>query len=218
VASSNRFWSALDVTRRPEFIDYFSFVGSAHKTLYRLDWDGRDLTDREANDSGDGTVPTVSCLDAEIPHSFSQKKHITIFADRNVRTQLYKMLGAEEGVRPHSASGNVDMMSVTAMGMSTDKEEYLQQDIMEVAVSYAMPQSNPRCRMQIVQINPDVSDSVPQDLEMMGEPISVRFEGANVSNFKFTLELDLPAGVYELRAAGEMDDPEPTFFMVVEAE
>lgn len=216
MASSNRFWSSLNIERRPEFITYFSFVGSAHKTLYRLDWDGRDLIERDALDSGDGTVPTASCLNVDIPHSFSQKKHVSVFADRTVRTQLFKMLGAQEGVRPHSASGAVDMSSTTAMGLSTDKEEYFSQDTMEIVVSYAMPQTNPRCRLQIVQINPEVTGPVTQDLDVMGDPISVRFDGVNVSNFKFNLELNLPSGVYELRAAGDMDDPEPTFFMVSE--
>lgn len=216
IEASSRFWSALNTSAQPDSVDYFSFVGSAHKTLYRLDWNGRDFVQRESNDSGDGTVPTASCLNVAIPHSFSRKKHVSLFADRNVRMQLYKMLGAEEGVRPHSASGEVDIASATAMGMSTDKEEYLPQDTMEVAVSYATAQSDPRCRFQIAQVNIDTLENTltEDNMILMGEPISVRFEGANVSNFKFNLELDLPVGMYELQAAADMDDPERIFFMV----
>lgn len=220
IEASKRFWSVLDVVKRPAGIKYFSFVGSAHKTLYRLDWNGRTFVQRETNDSGDGTVPTASCLDVTIPHSFSQKKHVSIFADRDVRTQLFKMLGADEGVRPHSAFGEVDMSSRTAMGMSTDKEEYLTNEMMEVAVSYASVQNNPRCRFQIAQVNPElVNDAMSASLMTpIGDPILVRFEGINVSNFKFNLELDLPAGIYELQAAADMDDPERTFFMVADSQ
>lgn len=220
IDASSRFWSSLNMNAQPESVDYFSFVGSAHKTLYRLDWNGRDFLQRESNDSGDGTVPTASCLNVAIPHSFSRKKHVSVFADRNVRIQLYKMLGAEEGVRPHSASGEVDMMSTTAMGMSTDKEEYLPTDAMEVAVSYATAQTDPRCRFQIAQVNIDTLDNTPtkDNMILMGEPISVRFEGANVSNFKFNLELDLPTGMYELQSSADMDDPERIFFMVSDAD
>lgn len=218
VESANRFWSALNVADKPTSVNYFSFVGSSHKTLYRLDWDGRTLLQRESRDSGDGTVPTVSCLDASIPHSFSQKKHVSIFSDRNVRTQLYKMLGAEADVKPHSAKGEVDMMSTTAMGMSTDKEEYRPQDMMEIAVSYASPQTNPRCNFQIAQVNPDDVDASmsAESMTLMGEPIAARFESANVSNFKFTMAIDLPAGAYELQTSADIDDPERTFFMVAD--
>jgi pimeloyl-ACP methyl ester carboxylesterase len=220
IDASTRFWSALNISARPVSVDYFSFIGSAHKTLYRLDWNGRDLVQRESNDSGDGTVPTASCLNVAIPHSFSRKKHVALFADRDVRVQLYKMLGAEEGIRPHSANGEVNIASTTAMGMSTDKEEYLSQDIMEVAVSYATAQTNPRCRFQLAQVNTDLLDNMAtnENMTLIGEPISVNFDGANVSNFKFNFELDLPAGVYELQASADMDDPERTFFMVSEAD
>lgn len=219
IKAADRFWSALSIKRRPPSVDYFSFVGSAHKTLYRVDWNGVTLVGQESKDSGDGTVPTASCLDAAIAHSFSQKKHVSIFADRNLRTQLFKMLGAEDGVRPHSAAGEVDMSSPTAMGMSTDKEEYLGKDMMEVAVSYASAQNNPRCRFQIAQVNPALADDSmpPHSMTPIGEPFLVRFEGVNVSDFKFNLELDLPAGVYELQAAADMDDPERTFFIVADS-
>lgn len=222
IESANNFWEQLDISKRPGSVSYFSFVGSAQKTLYRLDWNGRELLPQESRDSGDGTVPTASCLDVSIPHAFSQKKHASVFADRNVRMQLYKMLGADSGVQPHSASGQVDIQSTTAMGMSTDREEYASSDTMEIAVSYAMAQNNPRCHFQISQLlipplNDDSSDAInPENTRPMGEPMSVRFEGMNVREFKFNVKVDLPTGFYELQASAEMDDPERTFFMVTE--
>lgn len=217
IESANNFWKQLDISKRPGSVSYFSFVGSAQKTLYRLNWNGRELLSQQSHDSGDGTVPTASGLDISVPHAFSQKKHASVFADRNVRMQLYKMLGADSGVQPHSASGQVDIHSTMAMGMSTDREEYAPGDTMEIAVSYAMPQNNPRCHFQISQLIDDLSDTInPENTQPMGEPMSVRFEGMNVSNFKFNVTVDLSVGVYELQASAEMDDPERTFFMVTE--
>lgn len=218
IDAAKNFWAHLDIAKKPESVDYFSVVGSAHNTLYRLDWDGRTLTQRESKDSGDGTVPTSSCLNATIPHVFSRKKHASVFADRNVRVQLYRMLGAERSIKPHSATGEVSLSSATAMGISTDREEYNTNDTMEVAVSYATPQTNPWCRFQIAQMYFD--DANPGDefapMSPVGEPMSVRFEGVNVTDFKFNMSLDLAPGVYELQTSADIDDPERTFFMVAE--
>ena len=53
-------------------------------------------------------------------------------------------------------------------------------------------------------------------LEMIGEPIDARFDGAELQNFKFSMALDLTPGVYELQCGNQVDDPERSFFVVSE--
>jgi len=217
IEASKRFWSKLDLTKRPDNVRYFSFVGSAHKTLTRLDWTGGDLIDREFSDSGDGTVPISSSLNALIPHSFSQKKHSTIFADRTLRSELFRMLGAPTEVIPHNlaaSSDGADIVDADVIGISTDRETYNPVDSMEVVVSFLMPQTNPKCRFQLVPIDPE-SDAGDM-LESVSDVISVAFRGVAVENFKFSIAIDLEPGVYELVTANRVDDPERSFFVVTE--
>jgi pimeloyl-ACP methyl ester carboxylesterase len=213
-----RFWSKLDLAKRPEKVAYFSFVGSAHTTLTRLEWTGSELLERESNDSGDGTVPISSSLNGSIPHSFSQKKHSTIFADRNLRVELFKMLGAPSDVTPHSLSGRSELLASNVMGISTDREDYRPLDNMEIVVSFLKPQINPRCRFQLVKIDPESESGEP--LNEVGDAINVSFNGLEngleLQNFKFSVAMDLSPGVYELQTSDQVDDPERSFFVVSE--
>ncbi len=217
IEASKNFWSKLGVSKRPTNIKYFSFVGSAHKTLSRLEWTGADLRDLEASDSGDGTVPISSSVNTSIPHSFSQKKHAAIFADRKLRAELFRMLGAPLGVVPHTISDTAigaEMVAGDVIGISTDREEYSPVDSLEIVVSFVKPQTDPRCRFQLMAIDPD--SEYGDQLEEIGETISINFQGVSLENFKFSIAIDLVPGVYELLVAGRVDDPERTFFVVTE--
>lgn len=214
IDSALRFWSKLNLAKRPKRVAYFSFVGSAHTTLTRLEWTGSELLERESNDSGDGTVPISSALNGSIPHSFSQKKHSTIFADRNLRDELFKMLGAPSGVTPHSLTGRTEADSANAMGMSTDREDYRTVDNMEIVVSFREPQISPRCHFQLVRIDPESESGEP--IDEVGDAINVNFDGLELQNFKFNLAMDLSPGVYELQTSDQVDDPERCFFVVSE--
>jgi len=216
IESAQRFWLSLNLDSKPINVRYFSFVGSAHKTITRLEWSGRDLIERQANDAGDGTVPITSSLNSFVAHSFSQKKHATIFADRELRKELFRMLGAPADKLPHSLASEAlaQLVDPSMMGISTDREDYRSEDEMEIVVSFAQTQTNPRCRFQIAKI--DIDSENGDVLEMIGEPIDVRFNGAELQNFKFNMALDLSPGVYELQCANQVDDPERSFFVVSE--
>ncbi len=215
IESSRQFWSKLDVKKRPAAVSYFSFVGSAHTTLFRLDWSGRELTGVEGKESGDGTVPVASALHVDIPHAFSEKKHATIFEDRSLRFALYKILGAPVSVVPHSAADAADVGAPNALGLSTDRTEYKLKDSIEVGVSYTQPQTNPTCVLQLLLLDQESEEGLI--VEEVGDPIRVKFDGVDLQNFRFTMNVEFAeTGVYELKAAGEVDDPERTVFVVAE--
>ncbi|RBP49142.1 lipase/acyltransferase domain-containing protein [Arenicella xantha] len=208
------FWSKLDVARRPSTVDYYSFVGSAHKTLHRLDWTGRDLRDTQAVDSGDGTVPISSSVDIAIPHSFSRKNHVSIFTDRQLRFELYRMLGAPSKVEPQSADLLTSVGAPGAMGLSTDRSEYQVRDTMEISISFTEPRHQPHCTLQIMQLDADSHDGLATSAAT--EPFRVNFEQAEIDYVCFKMSLELAPGVYELVCAGDIDDPQRTIFMVSE--
>lgn len=205
-------WAALNINNKPAHIDYFSFVGSALKTKYRNDWDGAELTIRERKDSGDGTVPISSAINFRIPHAFSLKKHASIFEDRSTRFALYKILDAPSGVVPMSADTAADVGDLTALGLSVDKESYQPQDTIEVAVSYVEPQTNPSANFEIFRLDEESDEG--DELGSVSDPISVKFKGADVDSFTFSIKIDLDPGVYELRTNKKVDDPGRTLFLV----
>ena len=62
VKAANAFWSKLDLARRPEWIDYFFFGGSAHTTASVCELVGKTLTPIDRENAGDGTVPISSAV------------------------------------------------------------------------------------------------------------------------------------------------------------
>ncbi|MEO1369107.1 MAG: hypothetical protein AAFX50_18170, partial [Acidobacteriota bacterium] len=118
VAAARDFWSHLDVSQRPDDVDYFFVVGSAMKTLVGNRWSGpnRDPDPVEEKTSGDGTVPIASAQIVGIPYLHSRKKHATIFADRRVRKFLYRVLDAPEEAEPLSAGAISSVGAEEAIG------------------------------------------------------------------------------------------------------
>jgi hypothetical protein len=104
------------------------------------------------------------------------------------------------------------------MGISTDREDYRPLDNMEIVVSFLKPQINPRCRFQLVKIDPESESGEP--LNEVGGAINVSFngleDGLELQNFKFSVAMDLSPGVYELQTSDQVDDPERSFFVVSE--
>ena len=115
---------------------------------------------------------------------------------------------------PMSAATAAEVGSPTALGLSVDKESYRPQDIVEVAVSYVTPQTNPSANFEIFRLDEESEEG--DEIESVSEPISVEFEGAEVDSFTFSIKIDLEPGVYELRTNRTVDDPVRTLFFVAE--
>jgi pimeloyl-ACP methyl ester carboxylesterase len=205
-------WGLLGTGRKPDHVDYFSFVGSALKTKYLNEWDDVQIETLERKDCGDGTVPISSSINVQIPHAFSLKKHSSIFEDRSTRFALYRMLDAPSDVKPMAADTVAVVGDTQAVGLSVDKECYKPQDVIEVAVSFVTPQTDPEVMFEIFELDRDSDDG--DKLDSVGEPIKATFEGAEIDSFTFTIPVDLEPGVYELRTNKTVDDPERTMFMV----
>ena len=93
------------------------------------------------------------------------------------------------------------------------KKRYTVGEPIEIVASYTETMSNPAEGFEILPIDPD-SGELDEELS----PISFRvdFRGVDLTSFSFVVALELEQGFYELRPARAVDDPEPTFFVVVE--
>lgn len=211
------FWSKLNIEGRPSHVEYFFFVGSSLRTNIRNEWIGptRDPLPIERKASGDGTVPIASSISAGIPHAFSQKKHLTIFTDRQVRESLYRILEAPSHVHPQAAGGGPPVGSPDAIGLSVNKESYTPGEDIEVVVSFNRAMTNPRETFELVAIDPKSGQRKPG---FQAVYINAELSGISISEFSFTIAKDLEPGLYQLGCMTHVsDDPEPTTFFVQEA-
>lgn len=214
IAAAQRFWANLNLDKRPSHIAYFAIVGSAHRTLSRMEWTGRELRDVQSKASGDGTVPITGAQLFSVPHSFSQKNHASIFTDRSTRFELYKMLGAPANVVPQAAVDSIEVGASEAVGLSIDRTEYAPRDTIEVGLSFTQPRENLRCTVQIMRLDMASDDGVHEYAAM--PPVQVRIDQAQVEQVRFEMVTDLDPGVYELMCSTTVDDPQRTMFTVAE--
>ncbi len=209
------FWSVLDLGNRPKDIEYFFIVGSALKTNIRNEWinASQDPLPIERKSAGDGTVPISSACIVGIPHIFSQKKHSTIFTDRQVREYLYRILNAPANVHPQAADHRADVGASDAVGISVNQEVYDPGEEIEVIVSFNQNMTDPFENFELASIDLDTGQRI---LEQESINISVRLKGVSVSEFGFSITNELEPGLYELRCQRTIDDPEPTTFYIRE--
>ncbi|GHA08111.1 hypothetical protein GCM10008090_17430 [Arenicella chitinivorans] len=215
ILTARRFWSALDLANRPDHIGYFSVLGSAHRTLSRMEWNGRELREVQSKSSGDGTVPITGAQLYSVPHSFSQKNHTSIFTDRAIRFELYKMLGAPAHVVPQAATDTVLVGASDAVGLSIDRTEYAPRDTVEIGLSFTQPRENLRCTLQIMRLDMD-SEAGSHAYPAM-PPIQLKIDQAQVEQVRFEVVTELSPGVYELVCSTAVDDPQRTMFTVADS-
>ncbi len=214
VQSARDFWSALDLEKRPPGVDYFFFGCAAHKTTVRNEWDAPTLAPIERLQGGDGTVPISSAIFAALPHGFSLKKHSSIFEDRELRRSLYRFLDAPAGIKPQAADAVAPVGNRGAFGISVDKDAYTVGEPIEIVASYNQEVVDPAEFFEIVGLD---ADTGRPDLDKQPIEMRVDFHGVELTSFSVVVTPDLSPGLYELRPAREVDDPEPTLFVVVES-
>lgn len=211
VAAANRFWSRLDLDRRPAHVLYFFVGGSAHETLTSCSTDRAVLHSVMTDGGGDGTVPVSSAIVDTIPHGFSRKDHVRIFEDRDVREALYAFLDAPLDVHPQAADGTEAVGAPDRLGISVSKDVYAPDEPIQIVVSYAQPIDRPIESFAIER----VPEEAP-DLPVFVTSVEAGFDAPAVSMFSVTIGPHLPPGVYRLTPARASDDPEPTVFFVGE--
>ena len=225
VTSAQDFWADMGIDRRPHSeeadgrrvpsVDYFFFGGAAHKTTVRNQWDDAagKLEPIERRQSGDGSVPIACSVVPELPHGFSEKVHKHVFEDRELRKALYRFLDAPLHMRPQSADATVEVGEKGRFGISVDKETYSVDDQIEIVASYNEEMTSPIESFEILAIDPDSGEPDPAIPPIS---FSVDFQGVELRSFSIVVSPELEPGLYELRPARPVDDPEPTYFVVVE--
>jgi hypothetical protein len=215
IALARSFWARLDLSRRPDHVEYFFIVGSALKTNIRNEWinASQDPLPIERKSAGDGTVPIASALVVSIPHAFSQKKHVSIFTDRKVREYLYRFLDAPAHVHPQAAAAGAVVGASDAIGLTVNQEVYDPGEEIEVVVSFNEAKTDPSENFELASLDPETGD---RNLQREPTFINVRLRGVSVSEFSFSVTDELDPGLYELTSQRVSDDPERTTFYVRE--
>lgn len=211
-AAANEFWEVLHRPTTAARIARYCVGGVSHRTTVGTVIHGGAVVPVWEDQSGDGTVPITSAILDGFPHSYSHKKHEKIFTDRGLRFLLYEILDAPADVRPHAAEGADDVAAdVQAVGLSVDREVYVPGEPIELTLSYRLQAEDPSESIDIVRLTETGDD------DGLVDSAGLRFQGMRLNYVTTSLSVDLEPGVYEIRTRRQLDDPEPTRFVVTRA-
>jgi phospholipase A1 len=111
--AAERFRAGLNLSRRPPHVRYFAFSGTQQSTtthlVIRPAGDTRLAANPiEADDGGDGTVPTWSAFLPDLERQFVGGEHGTIYKDNGLRQVLGRLLG-----KPGTLAGIPDVVQLS---------------------------------------------------------------------------------------------------------
>jgi len=211
IESARGFWEKLDINKRPEHVEYFCFGGGYLETIVSNEYLSANVDPKvmKVARSGDETVPVLSAIPPELPHRYAEKEHSEIFEDRNLRRFLFEFFEVPSDARPFSA-GTLEAEEVH-VGISLGKPVYLQDQTVELLISYSQPVSDPRETILVLEID---ENGIPVE-DGFRKEVSYRFRGAKISNFAFKLSDKFPRGFYQVSSMNRpSDDPTDTILVV----
>ncbi|MCR9200070.1 MAG: hypothetical protein NXI04_15655 [Planctomycetaceae bacterium] len=211
VQAAERFWGQLDLSRRPQHVEYFCFAGTSHETIIRNELSSASAPGSISRpEGGDGTVPCYSAAVAELPHDFSTKEHGKIFEDRTLRRLLYQFLDAPPTVTPQAAAAGVEDADVR-VGVSLSRQIYTADDVLEISLSYDQAVNDLAEVLTLTYLD---RESGEPDPEVPAEHINVSLTGAQVHRVSFSAATPRRPGFYRLTTATAADDPLPTILII----
>ena len=213
IAQARAFWSALDISRKPDSVQYLALVGTSLTTIVRNEWVGgtEGLLPIERKDGGDGTVPTASALISSAAHVFSRKAHVRIFEDRRFRRFLYDALGAPSDASPQSADGHTELGDEQAVALSLGDDSYAAGTPIQFVLTYETTQNEPFIQIAFYKCDEDTGII---DRHQAVAEVSAGLTGVSVEEWSFTAIVDLPPGMYVAEPDEVSDDPAPSAFVI----
>ena len=213
IESARDFWEKLDIKKRPKHVEYFCFGGGYHETIVANEYLSANVDPKEMKvaRSGDETVPVLSAIPPELPHRYAEKEHSVIFEDRKLRRFLFEFFEVPSDARPFSAGTLEAAPEKVHVGISLGKPVYVQNETVELLISYSQPVSDPSETIQVAQID-ESGDPVEDGFR---KEVSYRFRGAKISNFALKLSYVFPRGLYKVSSVTHpSDDPTDTILVI----
>lgn len=184
---------------RPQGVRYFSFAGTGHETVTRVNifernqkFDTEDMVVTRTRDAGDGTVPFWSSLLPETQRHVAVNEHITVFTGEPFKRVFFRLFGVDIGM-PLEALGGALAQEAAAPRLSIPTQVIEEGYSFEMVLLFGSPVSELDGRLTLAKLDDDgQSDAPPQTLN------DLRYQGPNILQLRFDLPGIAAPGFYEL--------------------
>lgn len=203
VARAREVHDALNSGAAPDHVRYFYFSGAGHKTVTRVNIDGRKAQMVTTPDAGDGTVPMWSSLPRTVQKQVVVNEHANVFRGDPFKRVFFRLFGADAGA-PLEAPADAAFKLAVSLQRPIFEEGMPIEAVLSAEVAFTALQGE---LVFEVRTEDDEAGEIAARV-----PIS--YTGPALATFAVSIAADLPAGFYELRYEGDRAQEDRVVFAV----
>ncbi|MCP5304946.1 MAG: hypothetical protein H6953_05835 [Chromatiaceae bacterium] len=183
---------ALGSGSTPDHVRYFYFCGAGHKTVTRVNVDGRTAHMVTTPDAGDGTVPMWSALPHAVQKQVVINEHVSVFRGDPFKRVFFRLFGVDAGI-PEEAPRD----AASKLAVSLQRQIFEQGMAIEAVLSSEVP---------FTHLTGHLVFEVRTEEDVAGDTsvrIPISYQGPAIPALALSIEVVLEPGFYELRFEGD---------------
>jgi pimeloyl-ACP methyl ester carboxylesterase len=180
--------TVLSKGKAPQGVRYVFLAGTGEDTWLRINITAGGTEGRQGKNTGDGTVPLWSAVDPSFPNHAAPGAHDSMFTNAQVRSLLYKALGARlSGVAFASIAGK------PLVSLHVGQQVYRQDALIDVTLAPATP-----TRTLDGNVVVEFSDSLTATNFRPLAKTALRYQGPETDSIKVRFNNFSSPGVYRI--------------------
>lgn len=183
---------ALNSGIAPDHVRYFYFSGAGHKTVTRINIDGRKAQMVNTPDAGDGTVPMWSSLPRTVQKQVVVNEHSNVFRGDPFKRVFFRLFGADAG-----APLEAPMDAAFKLAVSLQRPIFKQGEPVEAVLSSEVPFTTLQGEL-VFEERTEEDAAGP-----VATRVNISYNGPAISTLALSIEASLATGFYELRYEGD---------------
>jgi hypothetical protein len=187
--------AVLSKGTNPRGVRYVFLAGSGEDTWLRVNVTAGGKEGKQGKDTGDGTVPLWSAIDPSFPCHAAPGAHDSMFTNAQVRSLLYKALGAHLSGVPFASVGGKPLVT-----LHVSQQVYRQGALIDVTLVPAMPTKTLNGNVVV-----EFSDSFATTAFRPLATTALRYEGPETDSIKVRFHNFSRPGVYRIGFDGTHD-------------
>jgi pimeloyl-ACP methyl ester carboxylesterase len=186
---------------RPKGVRYFSFAGTGHETVTRVNIDmnmGALVADQmvvtRTKDAGDGTVPFWSSLLPDTQRHVAINDHTTVFTGDAFKRVFFRLLGVDLGAPVQGFGNEAVGFEAEHFRLSTPQPIVRARQAFEVVIQFGKPTRSIKAELLLQSLTEGgVEEGSAEEHE------SLNYSGPPIENITVQVSGIADPGLYELR-------------------
>jgi len=210
---SRNTWKQLNISNKPQSVQYSFLGGTGHRTVTRIDLLRRSKKIIEGRDAGDGTVTLWSSIQGQYQNAVAYGSPGDFFKNNPARELLYNIFSLRAPLRGQSANNK------PIVNISTQSNTYSPQDEIDIIVLPLIPCSRIEGVANLekfILTEKNISETNSVKYEPYGAEVPVIYNGPEIALARLKMRAPIDLGIYRISFKGShctSPEQETVFFV-----